>query len=187
MTDYPTLHTMVKAATTASGQDARHLIVHSTNGPSNTTLRQFASGVLTEIGTGTEYEMNQSAEALMREWAREGFSFPAEGEPVYEALERTVALATLMRYVEVFDPSRADVRAGNPLGVFPLAQWGGKPGKNGGGYQYAFTGTKIVASPTLPPGHGINMTPSSEKWVSTMQQILALQKTVGPSCEFVLG
>lgn len=187
MNEYPTLHTMVKDTTKASQYDARHLLVHSVNGSSNSTLRQFVSDELTEIGTGTEYEMDLKAHALMQEWAREGFRYRREREPVYEKLERTVTLATLMGYKVVYDPERVDVRRGNLLGVVPLVQWPGKPGKNGGSYHYAFMGTTILASPTLPPGHGINMAPSSEEFIRTMQQILALQKTVGPSCEFVLG
>ena len=87
----------------------------------------------------------------------------------------------------VFDPAHADVRRKNLTGVVPLAQWPGRSGRNGGGYQYAFTGTTILASPTLPPGHGINMAPSTEEFIRTMRQAVELQKTVGPLVELVLG
>jgi hypothetical protein len=68
-----------------------------------------------------------------------------------------------------------------------LSQWRGKSGKRGGGYHYTFTGKSIVASPTLPPCHGINLTPSREEAVSTMQRVVALRDEVGPVVEFVLG
>jgi hypothetical protein len=178
---------MVKDVTTTSQYDVRHLLVHSGNGPSNSTLRQFVSGVLTEIGSGTMYEMDQKADEVMQEWAGEGFRYQREREPVWEALERTVTLATLLGYKVVYDHAHYDMRKRNLTGAVPLVQWAGKRGKNGGGYHYAFTGTTILASPTLPPGHGINMTPSPDEVVRTMRQALALQETVGPFVEFVLG
>jgi hypothetical protein len=54
-------------------------------------------------------------------------------------------------------------------------------------YQYAFTERTIIASPTLPPGLGINMTPRPEETIRVMQQIIALQKTVSPRVELFLG
>jgi hypothetical protein len=101
-------------------------------------------------------------------------------------MKSTVTLAMLMGYKVVYDPTYADVRR-NLTGEVPLAQWPGRAGKNGGGYQYAFTGTLILASPTLPPGHGIKMAPGTKEFIQTMRQVSELQNTVGPFAELVLG
>ena len=179
----PALHTMVKKATTTSDHEARHLLVHSINGPSNSTLRQFVHGVLTEVGTGTEYEMNESADAMMREWAREGFSFPVENELVWDALERAVALATLMGYKTVFDPSRADALSGNALGVFPLDQWPGLTGF----YLYAFTGTEIYAQPVIPRPDFLARARGGSEFAEALLQVAKLREAAGPLRKFVLG
>jgi hypothetical protein len=185
--EHPTLHTMIKDGTAEFPREVRHLLIHPVKAPRVTILSQLVAGVGTEIATGTEYEMGQKADALMQEWAGEGFRYQNEREPVYEALGPTVTLATLMGNRVVYDPQRVDMRRMNFTGAVPLAQWQGRHGKNGGGYQYAFTGTTIIASPTLPPGHGINMAPRSEETLRVMGQIIELQKTVGPVLEFVLG
>lgn len=187
MNDYPTLHTMVKDARSGSPHEVRHLLIHSVEGPGVTVLTKLVSGVKSEIGTGTQYETGQKADAVMQEWAREGFRYQREREPAYEDLQSTITLAILMGYKVVFDPAYADVRRMNLTGAVPLAQWPGRTGENGGGYQYAFTGTTILASPTLPSGHGINMAPSTEEFLQTMRQAIELQKTVGPFAELVLG
>lgn len=187
MGDYPTLHTMVKDAKSSSPHEVRHLLILSVEDPSVTVLTKLVSGIQSEIGTGTQYETNQKAEAVMQGWAKEGFRYQRDREPVYEDLKSTVALAMLMGYKVVYDPTYRDVRRRNLTGAVSLAQWPGRSGKNGGGYQYAFTGTTIIASPTLPPGHGINMAPGPEEFVRVMQQVIALQKTVGPIDELVLG
>jgi hypothetical protein len=131
--------------------------------------------------------MGQKADAVMQEWVGEGFRFQREREPAYENLKSTVTLAMLMAYKIVYDPTYADVRRMNLTGAVPLAKWQGRSGKNGGGYQYAFTGTTLLASPTLPPGHGINTAPSTEEFIRTMHQMIELQKTVGSLVELVLG
>lgn len=187
MKDYPTLHTMVKDAQSGSPHEVRHLLIHSVEGPGVTVLTKLVSGVQSEIGTGTQYETGQKADAVMQEWAGEGFRYQRDREPAYEDLKSTITLAMLMGYRVVFDPDYRDVRRRNLTGAVPLAQWPGRSGKNGGGYQYAFTGTTIIAFPTLPPGHGINMAPSREEFVRVMQQVIALQETVGPVDELVLG
>jgi hypothetical protein len=187
MHDYPTLHTMIKDATRNSPHQVRHLIIVPVDGSRVTILMQLISGTETEIATGTEYEMGQKADTVMQEWAKEGFRYQREREPAYEDLKSTVTLAMLMGYEVVFDPAYADMRRLNPMGRIPLPQWPGRSGKNGGGYQYAFTGTTILASPTLPPGHGINMAPSTEEFIQTMGKVIALQKTVGPLAELILG
>jgi len=188
MNDYPTLHTMVKDAQSGSPHEVRHLLIHPVEGTSVTMLTELISGVPSEIGTGTLYEMEQKADEAMQGWADEGFRYQREREPAYEELKSTVTLAILMGYQVVYDPTYVDVRRRNLTGAVPLAQWPGKVGKNGGGYQYAFTGTSILASPTLPHGHGINMAPNStQEFIRMMQQSIALQKTVGPFYELILG
>ena len=110
--------------------------------------------------------------------AKEGFRDRREREPAYEDLKSTVTLAMLMGYKVIYDPTYAAVS---------LAQWPGKAGKNGGGYQYAFTGRTILASPTLPPEHGMKIAPGAEDFLQTMRQVIALRQTVGPFFEIVLG
>ena len=178
---------MLKDARSDSRRETRHLLIHSAEGPSVTVLTKLVSGVQSEIGTGTKFEMSQKADSVMQDWAREDFRYRRDREPAYEDLKSTVTLAMVMGYEIVFDPDYRDLRKMNLTGAVPLAQWPGRSGKNGGGYEYAFTGTTIIASPTLPPGHGINMAPSREESVRVMQQTIALQKTVGPVAEFVLG
>jgi hypothetical protein len=131
--------------------------------------------------------MGQKADAVMQEWVGEGFRFQREREPAYEDLKSAVTLAMLMGYKIVYDPTYADVRRMNLTGAIPLANWPGRSGKSGGGYQYAFTGTTLLASPTLPPGHRVNMAPSTAELIQTMRQAIELQKTVGPFAELVLG
>ena len=131
--------------------------------------------------------MGQKADAVMQEWAVEGFRYQREREPANEDLKSAVTLAMFMGYKVIYDPTYADVRRMNLAGAVALAKWPGREGKNGGGYQYAFTGTTLLASPTLPPGHGINMAPSTEEFIQTMRQAIELQKTVGSLVELVLG
>ena len=187
MHDYPTLHTMVKDATKTSPHQVRHLVVVPVDGSKVTMLMQLISGTQAEIATGTEYEMGQKADAVMQGWAGDGFRYQREREPAYEDLKSAVTLAMLMGYKVVYDPTYVDMRRMNLTGAVPLAKWPGRAGKNGGGYQYAFTGTTLLASPTLPPGHGINMAPSTEEFIQTMRQAIELQKTVGSLVELVLG
>jgi hypothetical protein len=187
MHDYPTLHTMVKDATKTSPHQVRHLVIVPVDGSKVTVLMQLISGVQTEIGTGTEYEMGQKVDAVMQEWVREGFRFQREREAAYEDLKSAVTLAMLMGYKIVYDPTYVDMRRMNLTGAVPLAKWPGRSGNNGGGYQYAFTGMTLLASPTLPPGHGINMAPSTAEVIQTMRQMIELQKTVGSQVELVLG
>jgi hypothetical protein len=178
---------MVKDPRSDSPHEVRHLLIHPVEGSSGKVLTKLISGVHSEIATGKHYEMEQKADAVMQEWAGEGFRYQREREPAYEDLKSTVTLAMLMGFRVVYDPSYVDMRRMNLTGAVPLAQWPGRAGKNGGGYQYAFTGMTILASPTLPPGHGINMAPSTEEFIQTMRQTIELQKTVGSLVELVLG
>lgn len=151
MHDYPTLHTLLKDVTKTSPHQVRHLVIVPVDGSKVTVLLQLISGTQTEIATGTEYEMCQKADTVMQEWAGEGFRFQREREPAYEDLKSAVTLAMLMGYKVVYDPTYADVRRMNLMGTVPLAKWPGRSGKNGGGYQYAFTGTTLLASPEVAP------------------------------------
>ena len=187
MHDYPTLHTMVKDAKKTSQHQVRHLVVVPVDGSKVTLLMQLISGTQTELATGTQYEMGEKADTVMQQWAGEGFRFQREREPAYEDLQSAVTLAMLMGYKVVFDPNYVNVRQRNLTGAVPLANWPGRSGKNGGGYLYAFTGTTLLASPQLPPGHGINMAPSNEEFVQSMRRAMELQKTVGQFAELVLG
>jgi hypothetical protein len=187
VTDYPTLHTLVKDPHNHSPHEVRHLLLHSVEGASDKVLTKLISGVHSEIATGKHYEMEKKVDAVMQEWGEEGFRYRREREPAYEDLKSTVTLAMLMGFKVVYDPLLADVRRMNLTGAVPLAQWQGRAGKNGGGYQYAFTGMTILASPTPPPGHGINMSPSTKESFQTIRQAIELQKTVGALVELVLG
>src|SRR5258708_33319476 len=134
MDKHPTLHTMVRQ----SPYEARHLLIRSVDGSLVTNLIQLVSGNETGLGAGTEYEMDRKAEALMEEWAREGFRPLREpNERAWESLRETIALLSLMGYNVVYDHDYKDLR-GNFTGAVPLDQWQGKQGKNGGSYKYAF-------------------------------------------------
>ena len=126
MNNHPTLHTMVKDARSGSPYEVRHLLIHSVEGAKVTLLTKLISGDQSEIATGTEYDMDQKANAVMQEWAKEGFRYQHEREPVYEDLKSTVTLAMLMGYQVVFDPEYRDVRRMNFTGTVPLTQWPGK-------------------------------------------------------------
>jgi len=187
MNDYPTLHTMVKDATMTSTHEVRHLIAVPVDGSKVSVLRQLASGTQTEIATGTEYEMGQKADSIMQEWAKGGFRYQRKREPAYEDLNSTVTLAILMGYKVVYDPTYVDARRMNLTGAVPLAKWPGCSDKNGCGYQYAFTGTTILASATFLPHHGINLASSAEEFIQKMRQAVELQKTVRSLVELILG
>lgn len=169
------------------GRDVRHLLIQSVDGARLTNLLKLEAGVKTELASGTEYEMRKKAEALMREWVeKEGFKLVADSNKAYAPLEHTAALAALMGYTVVYDPTRE--QGINVMGATPLAHWPGMAAKNGGGYEYAFDGATLLAQPTLPPNHGLNMEPdSTEEFAAVMGKAIAILKTVGPHAQFVLG
>jgi len=176
---------MVKEADRGSLREVRHLAVHSFQDLNVAVLTRLVSGVQSDIGTGKLYEMVKWADSVTHEWAREGFRY--QRNPVYEDLKSAVTLAMLMGYEVIYDPECVDVGTTNLTGAVPLTQWPGRSGKNGGGYEYAFTGTKMVASPTLAPGLGINMATHQEELAQTMCQAIDLLNSVGPVVELVLG
>jgi hypothetical protein len=175
-------------------REVRRLLINLEGGPGATSLSQLVAGVETRIADGTEYEMNQKADSLAGEWVKtEGFRFPPEGLPVFESLKGTIAIALLMGKTIVYDNkyinnNMTDRQKRNPLGVVPLADWPGVTPKGGGGYDYAFTGTTIIANPTLPPGYGLDAKyKTNEETVAFFTKLAALQKTVGETATFLLG
>ena len=176
------LHTLTKQS---PNNEVRHLVLHLVNGSHETILSQITNCAETKIATGTEYDMRQEAITLAQTWAtEEGFVFPREGVPVFDSLKNTVALAVIMGHTLVYDPNLA---AQNVTGAVPLTRWPGMTAKNGGGYEYAYDGLKIIARPTLPPGHGLDMAPTKAEFIAVMQKATALLATVGPMREFLLG
>jgi hypothetical protein len=172
--------------------EVRHLILDLTKGSGAAVLSQFTNAVETQIATGTQYEMNQQADALAQEWvAREGFAFPRKNDaPVCDTLKNTVALAISMGYRTVYD-SRfkaqkiGDLRGGaNFLGEVPLNKWPGLTPKNGGGYVYAFNFTTISACPTLPAHINVEIRADN---ISAVSQAIEMLKSVGPHVDFILG
>ena len=164
-------------------KEVRHLLIHPVDAPSVVNLSQLIAGVETPIATGTEYEMRQKANAVMRQWKEQGFEL--ERDPVFAPLRHTIALARSMGYTFVYDP-RDGMR--NLLDKVPLAEWTGITPKIGGGYEYAFEGTTMTARPTLPPNHGLNMSPkTTDEMVQVMKAATELQNQVGPTVTFVLG
>jgi hypothetical protein len=153
-----------------------------------TILSQLVEGVQTRLATGTEYEMLQMADTLMREWSDEGFKRPGEHEPVFESLPRTVALATAMGYRVVYDPQHVDRREMNMTGEVLLTQWSGRTAKSGGNYEYAFDDATIIAQPILPPNHGLNLQPASTaEFLTILRRNLRLRDALGPTVTFFLA
>jgi hypothetical protein len=176
-------HTLVKDR--PGTQEVRHLVIHPLDPPSVMRLTQLITGIETPLATGTEYEMREKAHAVMREWITEGFERRSDRDPVFEPLQHVVRLAQILGYRVVYD-SRAAKRT--VLGQVPLAQWPGITPKLGGGYEYAFEGTSMIARPTLPRNHGLNMSPQTpEETVKVMKAAMELQDKVGPTVTFGLG
>jgi hypothetical protein len=187
-TGKPILHaTLTKPA----GNEVRHLLIYLVDGARETRLDQLSAGSETAIATGTQYEMEQKADALAQLWiTNEGFKRQPQDEFVFEPLERTVALAMKMGFTIVFDPSytKMDRPHFNLTGAVPLSTWRGMTPKNGGGYAYALDQMRLHARPTLPPNHELNVGPSDPKeFPAYLVKVSAFLKTVGPFAEFTLA
>lgn len=169
----------------------RHLLIDLVDGAHETNLVRLSDGLETPIATGTQYEMQQKADALVQLWiTNEGFKLPPNDKPVFEPLERTVALAMRMGFTIVWDPRfrKLDRPPLNPTGAVPLATWPGLTPENGGGYEYAFDQMRLHARPTLPPGHELGIAPSDPKeFAAFVLKATALLDAVGPRGEFLLG
>ena len=192
MVTLPTLRTVVKKS--PGHHEARHLLIHSVDGSLETVLSQMTNGFVTRIATGTEYEMKKRADEMVQSWIdNEGFQFPRENAPVFEPLKHAIALATSMGYTHLYDARYKNITLSGPgkmniTGAVRLAEWPGLAGKNGGDYEYALEGNgTLIASPTLPRGHGLNMTPqTAEETISVLQKAVALKESVGPTVTFLL-
>ena len=157
-----------------------------------TTLAEVAEGVEREIATGTQFEMTQKADALVQEWVtRNGFKHRAPDDPVFEPLDRTISLAKKMGYTTIYDPRSQNLNPTggrlNLTGQVPLTRWEGMTPKGGGGYVYALDGMKILARPTLPANHGLNMSPTREELPTVLLKAAKALSAVGPFAEFILG
>jgi len=129
---HPTLYTLDKGST------VRHLLIEGDNAGAK-TLSKLENGFRTVVATGTHYEMDQQALALIQEWCqKEGFGWRSDDAPVWESLREIVALAKLMGHTSV-----RDVRYITAPGV-PLDHWQGCKDKNGDDYQYAYTKLRLV-------------------------------------------
>ena len=108
-------------------------------------------------------------------------NFGSLGDAVAEALARGHRFIYDNRYKSMRPPI-------NATGAVPLTEWPGLQGNNGGGYEYAFQGMTIVARPTLPPNHGLNLRPKDNKeTLDVMRQAVEKLENVGPTVEFLLG
>jgi hypothetical protein len=164
-------------------EEVRHLLLDSIDGAHTVVFSEMANGVETELARGTQYEMEGKA----RERISSGnFQATPDDEKVFEALRNTVALASACGYRTVYDGRNKS--ALNIVGQVPLSEWRGMEGKNGGGYEYALDGMKILARPTLPPNHGLNMKPATnQECLEVIREASKILESVGPAVEFVLG
>jgi hypothetical protein len=146
-------------------------------------LSVMANASETEIATGPEHAMEDKA----REYITAGkFRVVGDDKKVFEPLKNTVALAIACGHQVIYD-NRYN-KFPNVTGAVPLGSWPGLAGNNGGGYEYALDGLKILARPTLPPNHHLNMKPAtSQETVSVISNVVKILATVGPSAEFILG
>jgi hypothetical protein len=166
-------------------KSVRFLLLNSVDGAHNTILSEMTNGIETEMDTGTEYEMNKKAEEIAQLSAASGFRIANDERPVFESLKNTVALAIVCGHTSLYD-NRFKTGT-NFTGSVPLSKWPGMTAKNGGDYEYALDGIKILARPTLPPNHGLNMKPqTSKETLEVFMKAAKLKQTVGPDAEFVL-
>jgi len=122
---------------------------------------------------------------------RDGFKRRPSDDPVFEPLERTISLARKMGYTIIYDPRSRNLNPTggrlNLTGAVPLTQWKGMTPKGGGGYVYALDGMRILARPTLPAHHGLNMSPTREEVPAVLLRAAKALNAVGPFAEFILG
>jgi len=109
--------------------------------------------------------------------------------PNFGSLKDAVALALASGYKIIYDQRYKSLRPPfNATGAVPLTEWPGLQGRNGGGYEYAFDSLTIIARPTLPPNHGLNMRPKDNKeTLDVLRQAAEKLKEVGPTVTFLLG
>jgi hypothetical protein len=177
LSQQPTLHSLHRGST------VRHLLIEG-NDPGAKTLSRLDNGVRTVVATGTHYEMDQKAMALIEEWCQnEEFKWRGEdGVPVWESLRDVLALAKLMGHTSLYD-----FKHNLPVTV-PLDRWQGCKDKNGDDYQYGYTGTTIEACPRVTAKHGVSMVLSSntQEMVGQLAKIIEIRRALGPDRKFVL-
>jgi len=107
----------------------------------------------------------------------------------FGSLKDTVAGAVAGGYTIIYDNRYKSASLPlNITGAVSLAEWPGLTGKNGGEYEYALDGMKIIAQPALLPDHGLNMRPKdSKEALDVLRQVIEVRKGVGPTVEFLLG
>jgi hypothetical protein len=171
----PTLYTLDNLLT------VRHLLIEGDD-PGAKTLSKLENGVRTVVATGTHYEMDEKALALVQEWCqKEDFSWRNDDAPVWESLREIVALAKLMGHTSLHDAQRMFEPA------VPLDHWQGCRDKRGDDYQYAYTGTMIEAWPKVTAKHGISMALSNtQEMAAQLAKIIEIRKGLGPERKFML-
>ncbi len=179
MTDHPTLQTFVKRG---RKYEVRHLLIAG-NDPGAKTLSKIVNGIQTRIAVGTQYEMQKQEGELMKEWSGDGFESERHA---FESWERTLTLLTAMNHHVIYDPQQADVRKLNLTGAVPLTEWSGRTAKDGGDYEYAFDGTKVLAQPKLPANAMPSYTTTVE-FAKALVQVSKLRESLGPLYEFILA
>ena len=90
-----------------------------------------------------------------------------------------------MNHHVIYDPQQSDVRKLNLTGAAPLTEWSGRTAKDGGEYEYAFDGTRVLAQPKLLPNAIPNYT-TTVKFAKALVQVSKLRDSLGPVCEFTL-
>lgn len=174
--EHPTLYTVEKGST------VRHLLIEGDD-PGAKTLSKLENGVSTVVDTGTHYEMDEKALALIKDLCqKEDFSWKNDNAPVWESLREIVALAKLMGHTSLHD-----VRYITAPDV-PLDRWQGCKDKNGDDYMYWYTGTTIVACPRVTAKHGVSMVLSTntQELVAQLAKIGEIRKALGPERTFLL-
>jgi len=162
--------------------EVRRLLISFVNGPGLTTLSQLIGADHTNIATGTQFEMEQQADALAREWLKEGFNSLSENDPPpYESLEAVIKISVIKRHTQISIPNRV-----NPARAVPLVQWHGLVPKNNGSYEYAFDGFYIHAQGALPLNQNLTVPKDVKEWPAYLAKVKALREAVGPSGKFLL-
>jgi len=175
LTDQPTLHTLHK------GASVRHLLIEGDD-PAAKTLSKLENAVRTVVATGTHYEMDQKAMALIQEWCeKDDFRWRGDDARVWESLQDVVALAKLMGHTSLRDPQYITSPA------LPLDRWQGCKDKYGDDYQYAYTGMTIEACPRVTTKHGVNLTPATnQEALVELSKIAQIREALGPDRTFLL-
>jgi hypothetical protein len=176
LNERPTLYTVEKGST------VRHLIIEGDD-PAAKTLSKLENGVRTDVATGTHYEMDEKAMALIKDMCqKEDFSWKNDDAPVWESKREIVALLKLMGHTSLHDAR--DITTPD----IPLDRWQGCKDKNGDDYSYWYTGTTVVASPRVTAKHGIStvLSTNTQELMAQLAKIVKIRKALGPERTFLL-